>query len=236
MQPEGAVTEAEWNTSQDPQAMLTHAGAMRKYRKLRLFSVACCRRIWRFLSPIPSQTSVETVERFLDGQASVEEMRRVGNIPYGCGDDPLADLADGAAGYCCATDACNIDEYDLRYARIVAAEACHVVTTAASRRNEVNASEETVQAHLLRDIFGPLPFRPINIDPSLLTAAVVTLAQSAYEERKLPEGTLDLSRLAKVADAIEEAGVSHSELLAHLRSEGPHYRGCWGLDCVLGRS
>jgi hypothetical protein len=26
------------------------------------------------------------------------------------------------------------------------------------------------------------------------------------------------------------------KLLGHLRSEGPHYRGCWALDRVLERS
>jgi RNA-directed DNA polymerase len=37
----------------------------------------------------------------------------------------------------------------------------------------------------------------------------------------------------RLADALEENGAS-GELLEHLRSPGPHVRGCWALDLVLG--
>jgi hypothetical protein len=32
-----------------------------------------------------------------------------------------------------------------------------------------------------------------------------------------------------------DAGCNDEELLAHCRSEGPHARGCWALDLILGR-
>src|SRR5688572_16857480 len=43
----------------------------------------------------------------------------------------------------------------------------------------------------------------------------------------------DPHRLSVLADALEEAGAT-GELVAHLRSPGPHVRGCWALDLVLG--
>lgn len=49
------------------------------------------------------------------------------------------------------------------------------------------------------------------------------------------EGTLDPARLAVLSDALEEAGCAEAALLTHLRSPGPHVRGCWALDLVLGR-
>jgi hypothetical protein len=37
-----------------------------------------------------------------------------------------------------------------------------------------------------------------------------------------------------LTDALEEAGCTTQELLDHLRSPGPHVRGCFALDLVLG--
>src|SRR5262249_24287962 len=101
------------------------------------------------------------------------------------------------------------------------------------------ASEKTAQAGLRRDIIGPLPFREVHIVPRWLAwndGTVRRLAAAIYEERALPSGTLDTVRLAVLADALEESGCTDAELLAHLRSPGPHVRGCLALDTVLGKS
>jgi hypothetical protein len=94
------------------------------------------------------------------------------------------------------------------------------------------------QAHLLRCILGPLPFRPPPaIEPAWLGwngGLVPRLAEAAYEERTLPEGTLDPARLAILADALEDAGCTDNAILDHLRGPGPHVRGCWAVDLVLG--
>jgi hypothetical protein len=84
------------------------------------------------------------------------------------------------------------------------------------------------QAALLRDIFGN-PFRPATVDEAWLTPAVVSLASDIYEDR-----TFD--RLPELADALVAAGCGNVELLAHLRSDGPHVRGCWALDLMLGKA
>jgi hypothetical protein len=34
---------------------------------------------------------------------------------------------------------------------------------------------------------------------------------------------------------LEESGCSDADILNHCRSEGPHIRGCWALDLVLGK-
>jgi hypothetical protein len=38
-----------------------------------------------------------------------------------------------------------------------------------------------------------------------------------------------------LADALEEASAAE-EVSAHLRTPGPHWRGCWCLDIILGQS
>jgi hypothetical protein len=89
-------------------------------------------------------------------------------------------------------------------------------------------------ASLLRDVVGN-PFRRVAVDPSCLTPTVLTLAQTAYDERRLPSGYLDPARLAVQSDAFEEAGCTDDAILSHLRSPGPHVRGCWALDLLLGK-
>ena len=65
---------------------------------------------------------------------------------------------------------------------------------------------------------------------------MVALARVAYDQRELPSGTLDVARLAVLADALEEAGCTDADLLGHLRGPGPHARGCWAVDLLLGKS
>jgi hypothetical protein len=92
---------------------------------------------------------------------------------------------------------------------------------------------------LIDCIFGD-PFRiaPAG-DPSLVAwndGIVRRLAQFAYDERALPSGRLCSDRLAVLADALEDAGCSDARLLGHLRGPGPHCRGCWVVDLLLGKS
>ena len=48
-------------------------------------------------------------------------------------------------------------------------------------------------------------------------------------------GTLDSDRLAILADALDDFGCRDEEVLSHLRSSSPHFRGCWILDLLLGK-
>jgi hypothetical protein len=89
-------------------------------------------------------------------------------------------------------------------------------------------------AHWLRCIFGN-PFRPVSLAPAWLTPAVLKLAQAAYDDRILPPGHLDNTRLAVLADALEEAGCTDPDILSHVRGPGPHVRGCWPVDLLLGK-
>jgi hypothetical protein len=87
------------------------------------------------------------------------------------------------------------------------------------------------QLAVLRDIFGN-PFRPVPLDPSWLSwhgGLPVLIAQRIYDSR-------DFSDMPVLADALEEAGCDRAEILGHLRGPGPHFRGCWALDAVLGKS
>ncbi len=79
-----------------------------------------------------------------------------------------------------------------------------------------------------------------------LTMTVLAIARRIYDER-------DFAGMPILADALEDAGCDNEEILRHCRGEelipsphmpkiglwgklrGPHVRGCWCLDLILGK-
>lgn len=93
------------------------------------------------------------------------------------------------------------------------------------------AQAERLQLAILCDIFGPRPFRLVTINPAWLawqSGTVAKLAQGIYRERAF-------DRLPILAEALEEAGCDNADILAHCRRVGPHVRGCWVVDLLLGK-
>ncbi len=78
-----------------------------------------------------------------------------------------------------------------------------------------------------RDVTGN-PFRPVAFDPAWRTSTALVIAQGIYDDRAF-------NRLPILADALQDAGCENCDILSHLRGEGPHVKGCWALDLVLGK-
>ena len=213
------MTEADWDRCTDPQKMLEllRARGQASERKLRLFACACCRGIWHRLSDKCSRRAVEVVERFADGQATPQTFRKWHWAAY------EAYEVTGEAAYA-------VYAAGHRVADLAASDAAEAAADA--------GQERASQCDLLRDIVAN-PFRAEPaIDPACLTwneGTVKRLAEAAYEERSVPEGTLEQDHLAVLADALEEAGCTDEEILGHLRGTGTHVRGCHLIDLLLGR-
>jgi hypothetical protein len=92
----------------------------------------------------------------------------------------------------------------------------------------VSEDELAVQTALLRDIFGN-PFHSVVLDSAWLTQDVVNLAQSVYSGQ-------GFNALPILADALEEAGCTDAGIFSHCRQPGPHVRGCWVIDLLLGKT
>jgi hypothetical protein len=79
----------------------------------------------------------------------------------------------------------------------------------------------------VREQFGN-PFRPVAFSKSWRTDTAIALARQMYESR-------DFGAMPILADAIQEAGCDNDDILSHCRGDGPHVRGCWVVDLVLGK-
>jgi hypothetical protein len=209
------VTEAEWSACTDPKLMLEFLRSKASDRKLRLFAAACCRRVWDLLGDARSRQQVEAAEAYVDGQVTEHALEDTASGGHDGSGGPTE-----AAFWCCAEDY---------------AFAADLVASQARRSDEDRPSDESRKAALLRDLFGN-PFRPVALAAIWRTPGVLSLALAAYEGRQLPSGELDHARLAILADALEEAGCTDADLLGHLHGPGPHIRGCWAVDLLLGKA
>jgi hypothetical protein len=217
--------------------MLDYLRGKASERKLRLFAVACCRRIWDLLPDDASRQAVVIAECFVDGQASNADLHAsrmaVGRRQPALVNSPDLDVAPAACQVVRAASARAVD-------RAVSGASFHswyAVERSYGLRSgwgSVRENEERAQCHYLRDLFDN-PFRPPSFDQMWRTPITASLAQATYDERIAPEALLDPARLSILADALEEAGCTNADILDHCRQPVPHVRGCWVVDLLLDR-
>ena len=225
------MIEAEWLACADPKPMLVFLQWNASARKSLLFNVACCRRIWHLLLDERSRTLVEQVERFADGKVTIFDVSSAADLHDSAQEAYDFKAPWWAAMYAPSSSNCQETATDAAEAVGCAAwwdsipeddpliESVHSV----SRHAELEA-----QCSILRDIFGPQPFRPLSLHSSSLSNTVSELAQAIYDDRSF-------DRLPELADAMQKAGCDSEETLNHLQGTGRHVRGCLALDLALGK-
>lgn len=212
------MTEQEWLACSNPRGMLEFAQDKRweSTRKLRLFTVACCRRGWDLLRNDEYRRLIEVLEHFADGLATEEAFHDALHAMY-MTEFGISAEADEGCGY--RED--EAGEFAFVIADLVA-DHCEFSGDATRSRS----AESVEQARLFRDIFQP--FRIDTTAPVVKSSVVADLAQAIYTERVF-------DRLPILADALEEAGCTDEAILSHCRGPGPHVRGCWVVDLILGK-
>ena len=248
------MTESEWLVCDDANPMfhcLSKATRLTE-RKVRLFAVACCRRIAYWFTDPALGAALDVAERYADGLASEAELTAADQAALAveeqleteAEDDPArANAADAFyhAAKAVGQTVC-LDHPDCRFIYRMRDTILHVAHTAAfaatadpwdreeDRHTAWGRAERTERrqlADLVREVFGNL-FRTCSLDQHGLTSTVFGLAQAIYDERAFDQ-------LPILADALEEAGCTDADILRHLRGPGPHARGCWSLDLLLGK-
>jgi hypothetical protein len=222
------MTESEWLGGDDPGFLLDYLEGKVSDRKLWLFAVGCCRRMWHLLTDERSRNAVNITEQYAEGRASANALQAALELA-GCVDEEnetgeptpaavawlIARPPAFDAAYACGHISVLMDRESMK--RQPDWWATH------EREGEVEAKH---QANLLRCIMGN-PFRSISDRPGRFAPKVIALAEAIYEERTF-------ERLPALGHALEDAGCDNADIFAHCGGTGPHDRGCWVLDAVLG--
>jgi hypothetical protein len=232
-------------------------------RKLRLFACACCRRLNGLFPNALIGRLVEIAERDADGAAELEDLEKADAAVSFWLASQQRGAASAAHTLTLAAPSTRsertavhvthaIIQRRLRNSLRLADETCRRVVlcvhAAANNREAINRApasgviaiaratwraaakarlaECRAQAAILRDVFN-VPIRR-NDGPHWLTPDIRYLAAVIYRDYAF-------ERLPTIADALEDRGCSDAELLGHLRGPGPHVRGCWAVDLVLGK-
>jgi hypothetical protein len=241
------MTESQWNSCTDPFSMLEFLRDRASERKLRLLAVACHRRIFQHLKDPPaSRKTLEFADRFADGLATTTELRgHAWGKPGGAFSTVLYkafDAAHNSLELAAETVRSSVLQHDpVLYKDYQDAfyAAFRIYSPGGSRRiaeaqmpsewiaagNAARAEEHVAQSALIREIFGPLPFRLLEFDRSRLVPDVVNLAQRIY-------GDSDFRLLPALSHALE-GGAQNAEILDHMRQTSSHVKGCWALDLLL---
>ena len=226
------MTEREWLACADPVPMLNYLEGKAGDRKMRLFAVACCGRVWPALTDERSRRAVELSEFAADHPVTEDELDTVSAEAEEAFEDTLdTDYYDGkvlAPDVVAAQGATHAASYASNSPAVRVSDAIEVAQAAADAAPGGAALEAPAQAALLRDIFGN-PFRPVTFDTAWRTDTVIALARGMYESR-------DFGAMPILADALQDAGCTSNDILDHCRGPGPHVRGCWVVDLVLGKA
>jgi hypothetical protein len=212
----------------DAQPMLEFLRGKVSDRKLRLFACGCCYQHDVFLfipKAISRRPSVQVSEQFADGLVSeqvLRKARRQEERQWDRNNNP------------------HFSFFVIEGDAFSAAKRTALFAHSLYKEYEGERAAEKLQkaqANLIRCVFGN-PIRPVVLDRTWLSwnaGTVPKLAKVLYEERSLPSCTLDNERLTVLADALEEAGCTNADILAHCRMPGEHVRGCWVVDLLLGK-
>lgn len=219
------MTEQEWLAATDPVPLFRLVAdkcfERAHRRRLHLFSCGSVRRIWHLLEDERSRAAVIVMEEFADKRGSwldVEAARA--KAQEAC--NAVTSLRAQAAAEAALANA-QTRSWD------VCREVSEKVSLAESEDLKGDCpTSKNAQCDILRDIIGN-PFRPIAIAPDWPTSTVLALAQGIYEEHAF-------DRMPILADALQDAGCDNAAVLDHCRGPGPHVRGCWVVDMLLGKS
>ncbi|VTR95651.1 Uncharacterized protein (Fragment) OS=uncultured bacterium PE=4 SV=1 [Gemmata massiliana] len=215
------MNEAEWLTRKDLREMAAFIRWRGSERKRRLFLVACARAIWDRVPLGDMRRAVEISERFADGEVPVHEFYAANALLYATQNPPLVQREwweSGSAEKRSVYSHCLMTTFGSQVLAKITEYPWH----------ETRLLTEYLQPHLLREVFGN-PFRAVACAPEWSTDTVLALARGMYESR-------DFSAMPILADALQDAGCDSADVLDHCRdAAGPHVRGCWVVDLVLGK-
>ncbi|VTR93446.1 Uncharacterized protein OS=Sorangium cellulosum (strain So ce56) GN=sce5710 PE=4 SV=1 [Gemmata massiliana] len=255
------MTEAEWLACANLKPMLHLLKGKASGRKLRLFSVACVRRVEKLLLGTISRTAVETAESHADGLLQATETELASDDPwlenrlYALENECIAHAngisnAEKWSGW-------NLSERAAYSATVAAAECVNHYFLASEWADQADwiaeASSDAVAfssggtwltamgmtstaAHTIERSAQIRLLHEVFGNPFRLISVDLTWLTSTV--RALAEGIYQdraFDRMPILADALQDAECDNEDILAHCRGSAPHVRGCWVVDLLTGR-
>jgi len=181
-------------------------------RKWRLYLCACARQLDTLLSPL-DRAALDLAERFADGQASNELLTWE---RYHSLERSTNQLGSNVVTKCLYRNGTPSLQDAVGYR-----------ADEADLASPERVVDRQLQTAILNDIFGSW-LCPLTIESHWLTSTVLDLSNSIYAERQF-------ERMPILGDALMDAGCDNEALLNHCVSKGPHFRGCWVVDLLLGK-
>jgi hypothetical protein len=225
------MTEDEWLACEEPVRLLECVRTQATNRNERLLVCAACRAVWSHLTNPKSREAVEVAERFADGIVSATALAEA-EWRAEAAWFKTTEIAERSRREQRLIERGLLSEQDVSFdaqsaAKQERAAALAYWATESKPSFFVYARPGDIASEVIRCIFGN-PFRPVAFDPSWRTDTAVALAGQMYESR-------DFGAMPILADALQDAGCDSADVLGHCRGTGPHVRGCWVVDLVLGK-
>jgi hypothetical protein len=232
------MKQADWLTGSNPDTMVAFLADRASDRQWRLFTAGCLREVGHLLIEHRTRQAFLVLQAFADGQKTEEELA-------------VANRTAAAAHGHLFSSGFPRGNYDRRILPRV--EAAHQALVRATMpglnpRSQAVVVSSTLrfadyhdpawrqrisktQCDLLRDLFGN-PFRPVRVPKRWLR----TIGQQAAEVARAIYDDRSFDELGILADALLDADCPRDELVRHCRENGPHGRGCWVVDALLGKT
>ncbi len=222
------MNEQVWLTAGNLGMHVEFLWQRKQFRKLRLFSVACCRQLEPWIKHQLLFDALDRAELLADGRLSDAtigkwrlKIQRLADTERRGRTGSASSRADAVISV--VRTACLEERYN-------GYTSCwrDLAFSGSWYSSKLTHPGPTLAHLLLLDIFGN-PFRPVAFDPAWRTEHTVGLALRMYDDREF--GPMPI-----LADALEEAGCDNADILAHCREPGTHVRGCWVVDHLLDKS
>jgi hypothetical protein len=244
------MTDDDWTRCRTKPTMM-YRGVWTRLSARRLQLLACALvRLLPGSALHPWADAIEIAERFADADNPIPtaEFRAAAErVRHACDDlelrqavygDVAEELIAAATAVQCAVGTANL-------AKSIPLLMEHVqrhdqLTTPRGQKQKAREAMLARQCDVVREIVLPpgLQYRIGNLG----LRALRTPGQGWAVIREPALGIADgihhdqaFDRLPVLADALEEHDLTDIPILDHLRSGGPHARGCWALDLILGR-
>lgn len=257
------MTEQEWLACQEPRLMLDFLRGKGSERKLRLFGVACCHRIWHLVTDVRSRRAVEMTKRFVDSailwddwmtcSEEAHEAYRMLERQADMLKNKRAFVADceaeaachaGCAAYYVANHLVQTPDL-LGNPMTVSSAVSNAVRYAEGIQRGITltySGEENggvMRAAWLAEAMNHAPLiRCIFGNP--FHPSIIDPSWLAWKDNrvvKLAQAIYDeraFDRMPELAGVLHDAGCDNDALLSHCRGPGPHVRGCWVVDILRG--